>query len=213
MNLPNALTLSRIFLAPVFFLSLFIPMWTGFGFTICYAIAWLLFLYIEISDIVDGHLARSMGLVSDLGKLLDPFSDVISRLTYFVAFVAIPGVILPGMYSGLAGGIMPTWMFLIILYRELGVTFLRTILFNRGIAMAARRGGKAKAILYAISGGSGLLVIGAQGFQFEAGILQLTQVVALISFGLSVLVSAASFIDYVFVFLRLYRESEAKSKL
>ena len=212
MNLPNALTLSRIFLAPVFFLSLFIPIWTGVGFMVCYAIAWLLFLYIEISDIVDGHLARTMGLVSDLGKLLDPFSDVISRLTYFVAFVAIPGVLLPGTYSGLAGGIMPIWMFLIILYRELGVTFLRTILFNRGIAMAARKGGKAKAILYAISGGAGLLVIGAIHFHFDQSIQQFTQTVALISFSLSVLVSAVSFVDYVFVFLKLYRESEAQSK-
>ena len=199
MNLPNALTLSRIFLAPLFFLSLFVPIWTGGGFLVCYIAAWVLFLYIEVSDVIDGHLARSLGLVSDLGKLLDPFSDVVSRLTYFVAFTAIPGV-------------MPVWMFLIIMYRELGVTFLRTILFNRGIAMGARRGGKAKAILYAISGGSGLVVIGARGFGLSIELQNWSEIFALCSFGLSVLVSFLSFIDYVIVFLRLYRESEVKSK-
>ena len=199
MNLPNALTLSRIFLAPLFFLSLFLPIWTGSGFTAWYIVAWVLFFYIEISDIVDGHLARTMGMVSDLGKLLDPFSDVISRLTYFVAFTAILNI-------------MPIWMFLVLLYRELGVTFLRTILFNRGIAMAARKGGKFKAILYAISGGTGLLVIGAHGFNLGSDLTQASQVVALVSFSLSVFVSVLSFIDYVVVFLRLYRESDAKAK-
>ena len=199
MNLPNALTLSRIFLAPIFFLSLFLPIWLGSGFTIWYIVAWVLFFYIEISDIIDGHLARSMGMVSDLGKLLDPFSDVISRLTYFVAFTAILNI-------------MPIWMFLILLYRELGITFLRTILFNRGIAMAARKGGKFKAILYAISGGAGLLVIGATGFNLDSSLVQATRIIALVSFGLSVFVSVISFVDYVIVFLRLYRESKAKLK-
>ena len=57
MNLPNLLTISRIILAPVFFLLLFVPVWTGGGFLPCYAIAWVVFFYIEISDVVDGHLA------------------------------------------------------------------------------------------------------------------------------------------------------------
>ena len=108
---------------------------------------------------------------------------------------------------------MPIWMFLVLLYRELGVTFLRTILFNKGIAMAARKGGKFKAILYAISGGAGLLVIGAHGFNLDSGLVQASRIVALASFSLSVLVSVLSFIDYVAVFLRLYRESETKSKV
>lgn len=195
MNLPNALTVSRIFLAPLFFLSLFVPVWTGGGLAACYVAAWLLFLYIEISDMVDGHLARKLGLVSDLGKLLDPFSDVVSRLTYFVAFVAL--------------AIMPVWMFLLLLYRELGITFLRTVLFNRGVAMAARRGGKLKAILYALSGGAGLLVYGATRFGLDAPWTQASQIVALALFGLSVLVSLVSFVDYVVVFMRLYRQAPA----
>ena len=46
---------------------------------------WLVFALIEISDLLDGHLARNLKQESELGKVLDPFADSLSRLTYFVA--------------------------------------------------------------------------------------------------------------------------------
>jgi CDP-diacylglycerol--glycerol-3-phosphate 3-phosphatidyltransferase len=195
MNLPNFLTVSRIFLAPVFFLLLFIPVWTGLGFLPLYILAWVIFLYIEVSDVVDGYLARKMGLVSELGKNLDPFSDVISRMTYFVAFVAL--------------AIMPVWMMLIILYRELSITFMRSVLFGRGIAMASRKGGKLKATLYGIAGGAGLVVLGIRGFAAPAPWGQVFDAVSFTVFAAAVLASVVSFVDYIIVFLRLYRGSAA----
>jgi CDP-diacylglycerol--glycerol-3-phosphate 3-phosphatidyltransferase len=195
--LPNVLTLSRIILAPFFFILVFFPVWTGFGFLPCYITLWLLFLYIEISDIADGHLARRMGLVSDLGKILDPFSDVVSRLTYFVAFVTL--------------GIMPGWMLIIILYRELSINFMRSVLFGRGIAMAARRGGKLKATLYGVAGGAGLLVMGMRGFQVTGLLAQASDIFAMTVFSLALAASVLSFIDYLVLFARLYRQGQAKT--
>ena len=142
MNLPTILTSFRIFLSPLFFGCFFFPLWTGFGAFPAVVILWVIFLIIEISDMVDGFLARALDQVTDTGKLLDPFADVIARLTYFVCFVAT--------------GIMPAWAFLPILYRELGVTYLRMILYKDGIALAANRWGKLKAVFYAFSGGFGL---------------------------------------------------------
>jgi CDP-diacylglycerol--glycerol-3-phosphate 3-phosphatidyltransferase len=196
MNLPNFLTLSRIALAPVFFVLLFLPAWTGASFLITWLIAWVVFLYIEVSDIFDGIIARKRGLVTELGKLLDPFSDVVSRMTYFLAFSAL--------------GVMPAWMFLVLLYRELGITFLRSVLFNRGIALAARGGGKLKAVLYAISGGAGLLVIGARGIGFTAEYQHYIEVVAIVCYGLSILASLGSFLDYLRVAAKILRDTAKK---
>ncbi len=126
MNIPNKLTVSRLFLAPIFFVLYFLPNWTGMN---APALTWLLLLVyvlIEISDLLDGFIARRYQMVTDLGKVLDPFSDVISRMTYFVCLAF--------------SGIMPLWVFLIILYRELSVTFLRMILMGKGWPWQHRSG-------------------------------------------------------------------------
>ena len=52
-------------------------------------VLWVLFVVIELSDVFDGMVARRRQIVSDLGKLLDPFADVVSRLTYFIVFCRI----------------------------------------------------------------------------------------------------------------------------
>lgn len=196
MNLPNFLTLSRIALAPVFFVLLFLPSWTGASFLVTWLIAWAVFLYIEVSDILDGVIARRRGLVTELGKLLDPFSDVVSRMTYFLAFSTL--------------GVMPGWMFLVLLYRELGITFLRSVLFNRGIALAARGGGKLKAVLYAISGGAGLLLLGAKGLGFTSEYERYVEIVAYVAYGLSIVASLGSFVDYLRVASKILRETAKK---
>lgn len=143
MNLPNRLTVSRLFLAPLFFVLYFLPSWTGSESQLWIWLLLAVYICIELSDLLDGMIARSRNMVTDLGKVLDPFSDVISRMTYFVCLSFT--------------GIMPLWAFLIILYRELAVTFLRMILMGQGVAMAASIWGKAKAVLYAVSAVLGIL--------------------------------------------------------
>ncbi|MCF7954037.1 MAG: CDP-alcohol phosphatidyltransferase family protein, partial [Spirochaetales bacterium] len=127
------MTISRLFLAPLYFAAYFFPDWLGHSTALFTWIVLAIYILIELSDVLDGYIARKYNCVTDLGKVMDPFADVFSRLTYFVCFTV--------------SGIMPAWVFLIILYRELGVTFLRMVMIKRGTAMAASIYGKFKAVL------------------------------------------------------------------
>jgi CDP-diacylglycerol--glycerol-3-phosphate 3-phosphatidyltransferase len=82
MSLPMILTWGRIGLAPVFFLFYQLA---GGGSPLLLIWVWACFIAIEVSDLLDGHLARMFKQETELGKVLDPFADSLSRLTYFVA--------------------------------------------------------------------------------------------------------------------------------
>ena len=150
---------------------------------------WFVFAVIEVSDLVDGHIARSMNEVSDLGKLLDPFSDVISRMTYFFCFTVIE--------------IMPVWVFVIIMYREYSILFLRMMAIRKGTVIAARMGGKLKSVGYAISGIFGLILITARQFHIFSAVLPYVEIVTLVAFIFAAVASALSFIDYLLVMKKL----------
>ncbi len=105
---------------------------------------WVVFFLIELSDIADGMVARSLSMVTDTGRLLDPFADSLSRLSYFMCFMMV--------------GIMPLWVFVIVLYRDLWLGFLRLLQMKKGITMGSRLSGKIKAWIYALAGIYGLFV-------------------------------------------------------
>jgi CDP-diacylglycerol--glycerol-3-phosphate 3-phosphatidyltransferase len=138
----------------------------------------------EISDAVDGYIARKYNMVTDLGKILDPFSDVISRVTFFICFTFT--------------GIMPLWTLLVIIYRELAITFLRMMMMGRGTAMAASIWGKAKAVTYSVSGVLGLLLISVYrlGLKFDG--IGVFETIVKGVFILAALASALSFMTYFF---------------
>ena len=140
----------RIVLAPVFYLIFTTSMIDGTIGTSPALLLLALFLVMEISDGVDGYVARRTGTVSDFGKLFDPFADSLARLTYFLGFVFT--------------GIMPGWIFILVLYRDLGVAFVRTLAMRKGVAMAAQLSGKIKAWIYAIAGLAGILSASAKSF-------------------------------------------------
>ena len=75
--------------------------------------------------------------------------------------------------------------------------------------MAARKGGKLKAVLYGVSGGAGLALLGARDLAVSQAWVQGLNIAVMVIFGLAVLVSVVSFVDYIVVFLRLYRQSDA----
>ena len=155
MNLPNLLTALRIILSPFFMFFFFLPIMAGEQFTaLSLIVCILLFIIIEFSDLFDGIAARKYGQVTDFGKIFDPFADVFSRLTYFMCFVGIK--------------LMPILAFAIILYREITILFLRTMMMKHGIAMGARMGGKLKACAYAGAGISGLVYITIRQIDFFA---------------------------------------------
>lgn len=197
MNLANALTLSRLVLSPVFFVLFLLPEWTGSYQVVTVVILWVVFLAIEISDILDGAVARRQNIVSDLGKLLDPFADVISRLTYFITFAAV--------------GIMPVWIVLLILYREYTIIFLRMMMYRTGTAMAARKGGKLKAVFYAVAGGAGILVAMARWIDELSPFQQVIELFALVVFLVSLFLAYLSLSDYLIVFFRHMRNRNQNS--
>ena len=190
MTTADKVTLSRIILAPLFFILYRYPLFPALPTAI---FLWLLFWVIEISDFVDGKIARSSSAVSDFGKLFDPFADVIARVTYFVCFAF--------------SGIMPLWIFLIILYREFGILFLRMMLSFKGIAMGARPGGKLKAGLYMISGILSLLFVSIERLSLFASTLPTLKIIVLVAFMAAGALSVASFIDYLIQFRKLMAKS------
>ncbi|MBI9104231.1 MAG: CDP-diacylglycerol--glycerol-3-phosphate 3-phosphatidyltransferase [Spirochaetales bacterium] len=182
MKLANFLTASRIFLSPLFFLAFFIPVWTGVGQTASVVILWVIFILIEISDFFDGRVARSRNEVSDLGKVMDPFADSFARLTYFVCFMGT--------------GMMPIWIFIIILWRDLIISFFRLLNAKQGKIVAARMSGKIKAFIYAFACVAGLLVVTATRIPAFNDLLDVLNKVALGFFLFSAGTAIWTFIDY-----------------
>lgn len=140
MGLANRITAFRIALAPVF--AALFSAWALWRDPWWLALVWVVFLVSELSDVLDGWVARKLGQTSDLGKLLDPFSDVLSRLTIFLCLLLV--------------GVAPLWFFLVVLYREVSMTFLRMLMVQKGLVQAASSGGKIKAVLYFIASLLGL---------------------------------------------------------
>lgn len=184
MNLPNRLTLARLIMTPVFFIAFNLPQWFGMQFqTLSTVLVLLLFIFIEATDLLDGIIARRRNLVTDLGKVMDPFADTFARLTYFVCLMSVD--------------IFPIIPFVIILWRELAQSFVRSLLMREGKALPANIWGKSKAVLYAISAVAGVLyLILFRSFPDYAYLEQIHKGL-IILFDLSAFASIASFFTYM----------------
>ena len=102
---------------------------------------------------------------------------------------------------------MPVWVLLLILYREYGIMFVRMLLAGRGIAMGARPGGKAKAVVYMLAGATSLLVMTSRlVLSLPAWLPRAAVILAWSVYGLAALLSVASFIDYMVQFRKLYKD-------
>jgi len=128
LNVPNLLSLSRIAIAP-----LLIWLLTDPGRTASLAAAFA-FLLACISDLLDGYLARRHGLITRLGKFLDPLADKVLVISALVMLAAMPG----------REPRVPAWIVAAIAARELAVTGLRTIALDEGVVLGAESLGKAK---------------------------------------------------------------------
>ncbi|WP_422482206.1 CDP-diacylglycerol--glycerol-3-phosphate 3-phosphatidyltransferase [Pleomorphochaeta sp. DL1XJH-081] len=184
MNLPNKLTISRLIMAPLFFIVFFLPEWFGRELDLL-SVVLLIILYAltELSDLLDGIIARKYHLVTDLGKVMDPFADTLSRLTYFVCFLGVQ--------------IMPVWAFAIIMWREFSIVFLRMLMMGTGKAVAANIWGKSKAVMYAISGIVGILYVSASRIMESSDWMVWAEPLLLVVFALAALASLASFATYL----------------
>ncbi len=153
LNLPNTLTLFRIFLVPLLVVVLLTPPWTtawlrqqleswdGLLWLVDLS-AWLahwrevvavvIFLVAASTDWLDGYLARKRKQVTTLGKLLDPIADKLLTVSAFIALVEL--------------GLAPAWMIVVIVGREFAVSGMRSIAAARGVIMAASPWGKIKTV-------------------------------------------------------------------
>src|SRR5881296_3725287 len=142
MNLPNSLTLARIFLAPlvvVVLLTTQIKHWEFWGVTV--------FLGAALTDLLDGYFARRRRQVTTLGRLLDPIADKLLISAALISLVQL--------------GLAPAWMVVIIIGREFAVSGLRSIAAAEGFTIEASPLGKIKmaAQVAAIT----LLILGMPG--------------------------------------------------
>jgi CDP-diacylglycerol--glycerol-3-phosphate 3-phosphatidyltransferase len=194
MNLADRLTLLRIILAPLFFAVYLLP--AQFSGNVAWIIAflWIIFAISELTDMLDGMAARHFKQTSDFGKLFDPFADTLMQMTCFLCFVV--------------DGIFPAALFLVILYREFGILFIRNLMLKKGIAMGARISGKIKTVTYIAAVTAALLYASLSRLGAFEDIQPLVKTIAVVVFSVSVFFSLLSFFDYIRVYLASVKDEK-----
>jgi CDP-diacylglycerol--glycerol-3-phosphate 3-phosphatidyltransferase len=190
MTLPMILTWGRIALAPIFFLFYELA---GVYSPYLLAGVWGIFGLIEFSDLLDGHIARALKQESEIGKVLDPFADSLSRLTYFVAFAG--------------SGILPLWILLILIYRDVAVAYIRVMVSRRMVSMPSRVSGKLKAWIYAFAGIGGISVFSLRKLGLFSDKLDMVEGISFWLFVLAGLIAVWSLIDYAAFFQKNFDKS------
>ncbi|AOT61383.1 CDP-diacylglycerol--glycerol-3-phosphate 3-phosphatidyltransferase [Streptomyces rubrolavendulae] len=140
-NIANILTMLRLVLVPAFVVLLlqdggYDPAWRAW--------AWAAFAVAMITDVFDGHLARTYNLVTDFGKIADPIAD--------------KAIMAAGLICLSALGDLPWWVTGVILFRELGITLMRFWVIRHGV-IPASRGGKMKTLAQGTAVGMYVLVL------------------------------------------------------
>ena len=126
MNLPNILTVGRILMTPFFIIFLF--------YDHPYAKTWALCIFViaMLTDIYDGYYARKHNLVTDYGRFLDPLADKVMILSALISFAVI--------------NVIPFWMVAIIIFRDVFVTGLRTVMSSKNMVMVTSKIAKRKTL-------------------------------------------------------------------
>ncbi|MBO3129205.1 CDP-diacylglycerol--glycerol-3-phosphate 3-phosphatidyltransferase [Dermatophilus congolensis] len=177
-NVPNALTVLRIFMVPLFGWLLL----AGGGHEV--SMRWwalLVFLLAMATDSLDGYIARSRNLVTNFGKIADPIAD---KVLTGMAFIGLSVI-----------GDLWWWVTILILLREWGITVLRLVVIRYGV-MPASRGGKIKTVLQTVA--LALLVAPVTGVLWWIGVVVVAG---------ALVVTVATGVEYVFQAVRLVRSS------
>ena len=148
MNLPNKITLTRIFMIPVFVAVFFLDGIIPFGF----GIAAIIFALAACTDFIDGYIARSRGLVTNLGKFLDPIADKVLVSTAMLLILTMQGSLFVKFpeYSKMLY-VATAVCICVIMARELIISAFRQIAATRGLVMAADKLGKYKTTFQDVS--------------------------------------------------------------
>lgn len=188
MNLPNKITLTRIFLIPVFVVVFFLTVMPY-----NYFIAAVIFVVASCTDFIDGHIARKYHLVTNLGKFLDPIADKVLVSSALICMLVRPEV-LQVMWQGdwvmIASGVCVA----VILARELIVSGFRMVAASAGLVLAADKVGKVKTTFQDIS--IALLLAGANFFGLAAA-SQVINAVGLVCLAVATILTIWSGTGYI----------------
>ena len=131
MNLPNKITIGRMFIAPVF-LAIYLA-----GIEHKFLISAIIFALGAITDALDGRIARKNHIVTNFGKLLDPIADKM--------------LVTAGLLAFMKDGLCNIWIVMVILTRDFAITSLRMIAAAQNVVIPANIGGKIKTVLQMVS--------------------------------------------------------------
>ena len=175
-NVPNILTFLRILLVPIIVVVL-LTKFEGKEF-----VGLALFLIAALTDFLDGFIARRWGLVTSLGKLLDPAADKILTSAAFISLVEL--------------GRAPAWIVVTIIAREFAISTLRSVAATQGVVIAASWSAKIKTV-------SQVVAISLLIFYEQLGSLQeLGHVALLVALALSVYSGVEYAVRYTMSLLR-----------
>lgn len=190
-NVPNALTVFRIVLVPVF---LFLLLRHGNAEPAWHVWAFVVFVLAMFTDKLDGDIARKYGLITDFGKIADPIAD--------------KGLMSAALIGLAILGILPWWVPVVILVREFGITVMRFVII-RWVVLPASKGGKFKTVLQTVSLGLFLLWL-PLGTVLAPAAFTAYLVVAWVLLTATILVTVVTGVDYVIQAAKLVRAARAE---
>lgn len=170
MNLPNKITMLRIFMIPffVFFMQMDSMPYSRY-------IAVVIFIIASLTDTLDGYLARKYNLISNFGKFMDPLADKLLVCSALICFVALPD------------NPMPAWVVIVIISREFIISGFRLVASDAGVVIAASWWGKSKTIVQMVM--SVVLIVNFSGTVID--------IIELILIYLALILTVISLIDYL----------------
>lgn len=206
-NLPNILTVARIAITPV---VAFLPFIAGYWPKLA---CFIIFVAAAVTDVIDGRIARGRGLITDIGKTLDPLADKLLLLATLGPIWWITTQ-RQAMYDIPIWGSIPLWACLLLIGREAAMTALRYAASRQGVVIAAGHDGKVKASLQNVFIGGTLAwfafrdalhqlgwqqsAFGQWWNQFHGGFVAAT-------LGIAVTLTIYSFVTYLIQYRRLFR--------
>ena len=173
MNLPNILTILRIFLAPVFLIFFLMDD------PIMKIISLCVVFLAELCDFFDGYIARKYRMVTKIGKIIDPLADSIFHFFVFIGFYLL--------------GYAQLWMLVVIFVRSIFIAYLRWLATKQDRYISAKKIGKLKTAIQALAI---VIIMGMSIAKYWWAIPHL-QLIALISMGLVTIITAVSIIPYI----------------
>lgn len=195
MKLSNVLSGSRIIMAVVFLLIFFLPHWfAAIDEKVIIIILIPLFALLEITDYFDGKVARRTNSVSDFGKHFDPFCDALANLTIMFCFVL--------------DDFLPPILYLVILYREFGITFLRMLASQHKFTIPAKMGGKVKTVMYIFSAGFSLLIKLLEAYALvSSSTARILRLVNLAFYCIAITMAVITFVNYLVDYRRILAQA------